>query len=88
MCNNDKLRKILLYSFGLLDKVIAYVKDGGFNLNILIFALTYIVFCFAFQLACPFVGSCFGHAMSKVAQYATNKNKVYVHFLEVSFKKT
>jgi len=88
MCNNDKLGKFLLYSFGLLDKVIAYVKDEGFNLNILIFALTYIVSRFALQLTCQFVGSCFGHAMSKVAQYATNNNKVYVHFSEVNFKKT
>jgi hypothetical protein len=76
-----------LDSFGLLDKVIAYVKNEGFNLNILISTLTYIVSYFAFQLACQFVGSSFGHAMSKVAQYATNNNKVYVHFKKVSLKK-
>jgi hypothetical protein len=59
--------KSLLDSFRLLDKVITYVKDEGSNLNTLTFALTFIVSCFAFQQACPFVGSCFGHAMSKEA---------------------
>ncbi len=77
----------MLDSFGLLDKVIAYVKDGGSNLNILIFALIYIVSCFALQLACQFVGSSFGHAMSKVAQYVIDNSKVYVHFSKVSLKK-
>jgi hypothetical protein len=79
--------KSLLDSFGLLDKVIEYVKDERSNLNTLIFALTSIVSCFTLQQACPFVGSCFGHAMSKVAQYVTNDNNVYAGFLEVSLKK-
>jgi hypothetical protein len=35
--------KILLDSFGLLDKVIACVKDEGSNLNTLTFALTFMV---------------------------------------------
>jgi len=38
--------KSLLDSFSLFDKIIAYVKDEGSNLNILTFALTFIVFCF------------------------------------------
>jgi hypothetical protein len=80
--------KSLLNSFGLLDKIIAYVKNERSNLNILTFALTFIVSCFIFQLACPFVGSCFGHAMSKVAQYATDDNKVCVGFFKVSLKET
>jgi hypothetical protein len=78
--------KSLLDSFGLLDKVIAYVKDEGSNLNILTFALTSIVSCFALQQACPFVGSCFGHAMPKEAQYVTNNNNVCVGFSEASLK--
>ncbi len=41
--------KSLLDTFGLLDKVIAYVKNEIFNLSILIFALIYVVFCFAFS---------------------------------------
>jgi hypothetical protein len=63
-------------SFSLHDKVITYVKDEGINLNTLTFALYFVVSCFSLQLACPFVGSCFGHAMLKVAQYATNDSKM------------
>jgi len=72
--------KLLLYSFSLLDKVIAYVKDERSNLNTLTFALTFLISCFALQLTCPFVGLCFGHAMSKATQYATKDNEVYVGF--------
>jgi hypothetical protein len=60
--------KILLYSFGLFDKVIVYVKYEGSNLNTLINALKSIVLCSPFQLLTPFVGSCFGHAMSKATR--------------------
>jgi hypothetical protein len=55
--------KYLLDSFGLLDKVMTYIKDERSNLNTLTFVLTFVVSCYAFQLACPFVGSCFRHAM-------------------------
>jgi hypothetical protein len=41
--------KSLLDTFGLLDKVIAYAKNEIFNLSILIFALIYVFFCFAFS---------------------------------------
>jgi hypothetical protein len=57
--------KVLLDSFGLLDKVIAYVKDEGSNLSTLTSALTSVVTCSPLQLTSSFVGSCFGHAMSK-----------------------
>ncbi len=59
--------KILLDSFGLLDKIIAYVKNEGSNLNTLINALKSIVSYYPFQLLTPFIGSCFGYVMSKVA---------------------
>ncbi len=36
--------KLLLDSFGLFDKVIAYIKDEGSNLNTLTFTLTSIFF--------------------------------------------
>ncbi len=39
--------KILLDSFGLLDKIIAYVKNKGSNLNTLTNVLKYVVSCFA-----------------------------------------
>jgi hypothetical protein len=57
--------KFVLDSFNLLNKVIAYIKNEGFNLDTLIFELIFVVFGFSFHLTCPFVGSCFGHAMSK-----------------------
>jgi hypothetical protein len=78
--------KILLDSFSLFDKVIAFVKDECPNLNTLTNALKSIVFCSPFQLPTPFVGLCFDHAMSKVAQYATNDAKVYLGFKKVSLK--
>jgi len=76
----------LLDSFGLFDKVITYVKDKGCNLNTLTNALTNVVSCSPLQLACPCVGSCLGHAMCKVTQYAIDDIKVCVRFFEVSLK--
>jgi hypothetical protein len=58
--------EVLLNTFGLLAKVIVYVKDERSNLSTLINALTSVISCSPFQLPCPFLGSCFGHAMSKV----------------------
>ncbi len=78
--------KVLLNSFGLLNKVITYVKDEGFNLATLTFVSAFVVFCFPLQLPCPFVGFCFGPTMSKVAQYATNDVKMYFGFIEVNLK--
>jgi hypothetical protein len=57
--------KILLDSFGLFDKVIIYVKDESSSLNTLTNALKSIVSCSPLQFLTPFVGSCFGHAISK-----------------------
>jgi len=58
--------KIILDSFGLLDKLIAYVKNESSNLNTLINALKLLALYFPFQLPTPFIGSCFGYVMSKV----------------------
>lgn len=57
---------VLLDSFGLLNKVITYVKDKSSNLNTLTNVLKFIVFYFPIQLP-AFVKLCFSHAMSKVA---------------------
>jgi hypothetical protein len=57
----------LLNTFGLFDKIIAYVKNEGFNLSTLTFTLTFVMSCSTIQLTWPFVGSWFGQAMSKVA---------------------
>jgi hypothetical protein len=37
--------KVLLTKFNLTNKVIAYVKDEGTNLNSFIIALTFVVSC-------------------------------------------
>ncbi len=75
--------RILLDSFGLLDKVIVYVQDESSNLNMFTDALKSIVSCFPLLLHVPFVGLCFDHAMSKAIQYATNDAKICQGFLEV-----
>jgi hypothetical protein len=64
--------KVLLGFFGLLNKLIAYIKIERSNLNILIIILTNVMFYIAPPLTCPFVGLSFGHTMSKVAHHATN----------------
>jgi hypothetical protein len=57
----------LLNTFGILVKVIAYVKDERSNLSTLLNALTSVISCSPFQLPCPFLGLYFRHAMSKLA---------------------
>jgi hypothetical protein len=51
--------KVLLDVFGLLDKIIAYVKDEGSNLSILTLVLINVVTCSPLQLTIRFVGSFF-----------------------------
>ncbi len=67
----------LLGSFGLLNKVITFVKDKGVNLCMMTTILKNIIFYDMLDLPTPFVGTCWGHALSKATQYATNDNKVY-----------
>jgi hypothetical protein len=70
-----KLRDLFAW-YELLDKVTAYVKDEGANLNTLIIRLTSIISCVPLQLPQPHVAICYGHAMLKCCQYATNDLKV------------
>jgi hypothetical protein len=72
-----KQMKHLLGSFRLLNKVIAFVKDKGVNLGTMTTTLKSIVFCDMLDPPTPFARTCWGHAMSKTTQYATNDNKVY-----------
>ncbi len=76
----------LLTQYELLDKVIAYVKDEGANLNTLITTLTNIVYCVPLQLPQPYATICHGHAMSKCCQYVTNDLKVCGGMQKVSIK--
>jgi hypothetical protein len=58
-----------------MDKVIANVKDESSNFNILTTTLFSIAMCAPLQLEQPFASFCFGHAMAKTCQYATNDKK-------------
>jgi hypothetical protein len=55
--------------------IFAFVKDQGSNLQTCASALTSIVSCNNLGLLEPFDGTCFGHALSKVCQYATKMQK-------------
>jgi hypothetical protein len=61
----DVQLKDMLAQYNFLDKVIAYVKDEGANLNTLTTTLTNIVSCSPISLPQPYVANCYGHAMSK-----------------------
>jgi hypothetical protein len=66
----------LLDKFGLRKKIIAYGKDGGYNQNVLIFVLKYVVNCETLNQE-SFNDTCFGHVFPKACQYATTDEKVY-----------
>ncbi len=77
----------MLAKHGFITWVIAYVKDEGGNVSTMTIALTSMVSCQALGLTTPFVGSCWGQAMSKCCQYAIDGNKVSSRLI-VSIKKT
>jgi hypothetical protein len=56
----------LFGKYDLRKKVIAYVKDEGSNLNIMIVDLKFVVSCDILGLVQSFQGNCFGHAFFKV----------------------
>jgi hypothetical protein len=65
-----------LDEYGFRNKIIAYLKDEGSNLNTLANALKFVVRCEIFCLENNFQGTYFGHAFSKACQYATTNDKV------------
>jgi hypothetical protein len=68
--------------------LITYVKDKGGNLSTMTIALISFVSCEVLGLTTPFVGSCWGHAMSKCCQHATNDYKVCGGLTTMSIKET
>jgi hypothetical protein len=60
----------------LREKIIAYVKDEGFNLNTMTIILKFVVNYNILRLQESFQGSCFGHAFSKACLYASKNEKV------------
>jgi len=68
----------LLDRFTLIDKIVTYPNDEGSNFQTCASAPVSIVSCNTLNLLEPFHGSCLGHALSKVCQYATIDNKVCI----------
>jgi hypothetical protein len=66
--------------------MIAFVKDEGNNLGTMAVTLRLIINCELFKLLRVYEGTCFGHVMSKMYQYATNDNKVLMALTLVNVK--
>ncbi len=66
----------LLDPYGLRNKIIAYVKDEGSNLNTMTIALKFVVRCEILGLDESDHGVSFGHVFSKTCQYAITNEKV------------
>jgi hypothetical protein len=78
----------LLYAYGLRNKIKAYVKDEGSNLNTLTNVVESIVKCETSNLEENFEGTYFDHVFSKVCQYATTNDNVCKNLRYVSIKST
>ncbi len=76
----------LFVHYDLLDKVIAYVKDEGANLNTFTITLSRIISCVPLLWPQPYVTSCYEYAMSKCCQYPINHLKVWHGMKEASIK--
>jgi hypothetical protein len=63
---------VLLSKHGFNVCVIAYVKNEGGNISTMIYALIFVVSYENLDLFTPFIWTCWGHAMFKNCQYATN----------------
>jgi hypothetical protein len=59
--------QVLLDRFGLLHRVIAFVKDEGTNLFGMANALHSIIDCEALKILRVYEGTCFGHVMPKAS---------------------
>jgi hypothetical protein len=66
---DKNLTKLDIYE--LRRKIVAYVKDEGYNLNIMTTTLKSIINCDVLGLEESFQRTCFGHAFSKACSYAT-----------------
>jgi hypothetical protein len=78
----------LFDQYGLINKIIVYVKDEGSNLNTMRIVLKFVVKCEVFGLNESFQGVCFGHALEKACQCATINEKVCKNFKFISIKST
>ncbi len=76
----------LLKKYGLRGKNVAYLKDKGFNINVMTIALKLVISCEYFSLKENFQGTCFGHVFSKAYKYGIVKEKVYNNLKYVFIK--
>jgi len=81
-----KQLKVLLEKFGFTLKVLCCVKDEGTNLGTMTITLKSVISWEALNLPIPFNGVCFWHAMNKVVQYVTIKDKVSTHLGTINIK--
>jgi len=75
-----KQMKTLLREFGLLNKVVAFMKDERANLKNNDYNIEKHCVMSHIHLPTPFARICWGHAMSKTTLYAMNNNKVCQSF--------
>jgi hypothetical protein len=76
----------VLVKYGFNARITTYVKDERNNFNTMTNALTFTIYCEALNLQTPFVGSCWGCAMSKCIQYAIDDAKVSTRLTSISIK--
>jgi hypothetical protein len=81
-----EIMKPLLSQYQSTKKIVAYMKNERSNLNTLELAFLQLVNYEPWQLTSPYVGACFGHAMSKTCQYATLDDKICVGMTQASLK--
>jgi hypothetical protein len=72
----------------MLHQVIAFVKDEGTNLSIMVTTMHSIINYEPLKILRVYEGTCFGHVMSKACQYATNDDKISIGLKNVSVKES
>jgi hypothetical protein len=82
----------LLSKFGLMHRVIAFMKHENNHLNTMATALRSIIICQPLKFNQVYEGMCFGHVMFKVCQYDNKVSKglmqVYVKDAQAVLQKT
>ncbi len=70
----------LFDQYGLRNKIIAYVKGEGSNLNTMTITMKFVIKREVFGFNESFQGSYFSHVFSKACQYATTNEKICMNF--------
>jgi len=78
--------KTLLSKFGLVHRVITFVKNDGNSLGTMATTICFIIICQPLKINHVYEGTYFGHVMSKACQYAINDDKVSKGLMQVNVK--